>query len=78
MRHALQVLARLFGEGETSRLWKAMVVEAKTRAVGLGRYRRLELGPLYLRHLGASRADSSMRRSKTPSADQVKRCWMAR
>ena len=42
--HALQVLARLFGDGETSRLWRAVVVDAKLALSASAGYSASSLG----------------------------------
>jgi len=71
--HALQVLARLFGEGETSRLWKAMVVDAKLALSASAGYSASSLGLSTFAISVHPAPDSSMAPIEDAVADQVKK-----
>jgi zinc protease len=71
--HALIVLARLFGEGETSRLWKAMVEDQKIALSASASYGATSLGlssfGLYV-HPAPQTTTASI---ETAVADQMKK-----
>jgi len=71
--HALQVLARLFGGGETSRLWRAIVVDAKLALSASAGYSASSLG---LSSFGLSvhpAAQVAMAAVENAVADQMKK-----
>jgi zinc protease len=71
--YALSVLAQLFGGGETSRLWRAMVVDSKLALEVAAGYGPTSLGLTSFELSATPAAQSSMAAIEAAVADQMKK-----